>query len=74
MKAKEAREKAIAYAMPNEYNRLMGLIEQSVSRGELFVWIEGFISGSVVEKLTDEGFKIGKPQTSGNETIIKISW
>lgn len=74
MTAEEARKKAISSVIQFEYNNVMHIVEQAASRGEMFVWFNGFISTNVVEKLKNDGYKVGNSQMDRNEVITKISW
>lgn len=77
MNAKEAREisdKVIQGKISTQLSDIRAEIGIRAPQGDTFItWYEPILS-EVVKKLEEEGFFVGVPTTSREDTLTKISW
>lgn len=76
MNAKEAREKAKQSNVANgsQYSEIIKLISEASTKGEYSMFYYHSINADVRQKLTEDGYEVGKTGFDRNESLTQIKW
>jgi hypothetical protein len=75
MKAEEARQLAEnSIGNKQAYEKIMHLIHVAASQGKYEIFYYESINDHTRKKLSEDGYKVGKPIFDRNETLVNISW